>query len=237
MSRIVKGIFGGTSDSEKILRRFRPSGFSTAGATGEFSNGSFNVTPTQGRKQLLGDIRGGFDAQAAAIRGLRGQVTPGFGRLSQIRQQGLRSRLAGIRDEGRRFVGSIRSDLARRRLAGSSFQAAETARAEATVTRELDRARADANEQEAQAFLQEIGLSSQLIAQEFDSAIAGMETILQQMNLDTSLAAGLSETASQLLAANIQAQAEARAAQQAAGESFLDNIIGAFAPLAGGGVG
>lgn len=228
MSRIVKGIFGGASSSERILQRFQPVGFNAPGGVGSFRNNTYTVTPSAARTTAIGDIRAGFDARASAIRGLRGQVTPGFGRLSQIRQEGLRTRLAGIRDEGRRAVGSVREQLARRRLAGSSFQTAEVSRAESMVRQELDKARAEGNQLDAEAFLQEIALNSELVAQEFDSTIQGAQTVLDQLNLDTATAATMAIGASQLMAANIQAQAEARAAQQAAGEDFLGTVLGMF---------
>ena len=231
MSRIVKGIFGGKSRSEGILQQFRPVGFATAGASGRFANNTYTVTPTAERTGAIGDVVSGFNRQARAFRNLRGQVTPGFGRLSEVREEGLRSRITALRGTARRTVGNIREELARRRLQGSSFQASEVARAEAEFAMQEDQLIADANEQKAQAFVQELGLNADLISAEFGSIIEGARTVLENLNLDTATASAMAGNASQLLADNIKAQAEARAAQQAVGESFLDNIISAFSPL------
>lgn len=232
--RILTGLTGGQSRSEGVLQRFRPSGFSSAGASGSYQNGTFTVTPGFQRNRAIDAIKTGFLERAGELRGLRSQVAPGFGRLSQIREQGLRSRIASIRDAGRASVGNVREELARRRLQGSSFQRAEMARVEGMVRQEVDMARADANQAAADAFIQEIGLSTELIGQEYESRLAAFTSVLDQLNMDTELAANMASNASALIADNIKAQAEARAAAESAAESFIDNIIGAFAPFGGG---
>lgn len=230
MSRIVKGIFGGKSASEGILQRFRPVSFAAPGATGTFDQASntFSLTRTPAREAAVGNLVRGFDAQAQAFRGLRGSVAPGAGRLSQGLQASTQARIAALRGEGRRTVGNIRENLARRRLAGSSFQASEVAAAEAEFAMREDQVRADSAVAEAQGFLQEIGLTTDLIGKEFSSSIAGLSTVLQDLNFDTAVVTELAGLSSQLMNDNLRAQAEARSAQEAAGEDFLGTILGAF---------
>lgn len=228
MTRIVSGLFGGKSKSEGILQRFRPTGFNTAGATGSMVNGSFQVSPTAARTTAVQDVVAGLRGRGQAFGGLREQVTPGFGRLTQIRQEGLRTRLSALRGERTRAVGNVREQLARRRLQGSSFQASEVSRAESMFAREEDALRADANQQEAEAFIQELGLNAELITQEFGSRVEAAMTVLNDLNFDTQVAAASANQISGLMAANLTAQAEARAAQQQAGEDFLGTVLGMF---------
>lgn len=231
MSRIVKGLLGGKSKSEGILQRFSPVSFAAPGATGTFdrARNTFSLSRTPAREAAVGNLVQGFDAQASALRGLRGSVAPGAGRLSQGLQASTQARIAALRGEGRRTVGNIRENLARRRLAGSSFQASEVAAAEAEFAMREDQVRADSAVAEAQGFLQEIDMTRSLINEEFGASISGLSTILQDLNFDTATVTQLAGLASQLMNDNLRAQAEARSAQEAAGEDFLGTIIGAFA--------
>lgn len=230
MTRIVKGIFGGKSSSEGILQQFRPVSFAAPGATGTFDQASntFSLTRTPARETAVGNLVRGFDAQASAIRGLRPSVAPGAGRLSQGLQASTQARIAALRGEGRRSVGNIRENLARRRLAGSSFQASEVAAAESEFAMREDQVRAQGAVAEAQGFLQEIDMTRTLINDEFGASIKGLGTVLQDLNFDTAVVAELAGMSSQLMNDNLRAQAEARAAQEAAGEDFLGTILGAF---------
>lgn len=232
MSRIIKGIFGGKSKSEGILQRFQPVSFSAPGAAGRFdaATNTYGINRTAARDEAVGNLVGGFNQQAQALSGLRGSVAPGFGRLSQGIQASTQARIAALRGEGRRTVGNIRENLARRRLAGSSFQASETAAAEAEFAMREDQVRADAQVAEAQGFLQEIDMTRNLINEEFGASISGLSTVLQDLNFDTAVVTQLAGLSSQLMNDNLRAQAEARSAQEAAGEDFLGTILGAFLP-------
>lgn len=293
MTSIVKGLFGGKSSGEKILQQFSPAGFSAPGLTGRFNKrlNTFSLTRTPEAQGLLDDIRSGFAGQAQVlrdragaiagsvpilsrlrgetgalrpgleslrgdIRSLRGDLRPGFGRLTRSRIEGLR----GLRD---RTVGNLREELAKRRVAGSSFAAREIGAQEAEFAKMEDEVRAESflqemgatNElimqelgifgkegdlisQEMSIALQEAGLtdlSFQSLAQAFQSSIAGAEQVLQQLNMETGLAAQLSTVASTLMNENITAQAEARAAQEAGALNFLGDVIGGIATVAAAG--
>ena len=214
MSRIFKGIFGGTSDAEKILRRFQPTGFSAPGLQGSFnkSTNRFSITRTGEGDRTLAGLRKAFEARAAEFRGLRDRVKPGFGELT-------RTRIDAIRGAGKRAVGNLREELGRRRVLGSTFASREIASTEAEFGRQEELARAE-------SFLQELGLTSEFIREEFASTISGFSAILKQLNFESSLAANLANNASGQLNANLMAQAKAREAQQEAGEDFINNLLG-----------
>lgn len=231
--RIVKGIVGGKSASEGILQRFRPVSFAAPGATGTFDQASntFTLNRTPARETAVSNLVRGFDQQAQALSSLRGSVAPGFGRLSQGLRESTQARIAALRGEGRRTVGNIRENLARRRLAGSSFQASEVAAAESEFAMREDQVRAESAVAEAQGFVQEIDMTRNLINEEFGASISGLSTVLQDLNFDTATVTQLAGLASQLMNDNLKAQAEARSAQEAAGEDFLGTILGAYLPV------
>lgn len=218
MTSIIKGLFGGKSKAEGILQRFSPTGFSAPGLSGSLnrSTNTFGVTRTAEGQRSLDALRGGFEGLASEIRGLRPQVEPGFGRLTEGRVQ-------AIRGAGQRAVGNLREELSRRRVLGSSFAQREVSGVEAEFGRQEEVARAE-------SFLAELELTRSLIADEFKASLSGSAAVLDQLNFETGLAANLSQSVSQQLHSNITAQAQARAAQEAGATEFLGTIIGAFAP-------
>ncbi len=212
MSRIVKGIFGGRSSSEKILQRFKPTGFSTPGLSADFANDRFTLRRGAEAGEALSDVGRLSQEQAGAFRSLRDRVKPGFGELT-------RTRIDAIRTAGKRTIGNLREELGKRRVLGSTFASREIASEEARFGQIEEQSRAE-------RFLQELALTGELIKEEFSSSISGVLEILKQLNFETAIGAGLSQSASAQLNANLIAQSEARAAQQAAGEDFLGTVLG-----------
>ena len=211
MSRIIKGIFGGTSESEKILQRFQPTGFTTPGLSGTFANDRFTLRRGGEAGDAISDVGALSQEQASAFRGLRDRVRPGFGELT-------RTRIDAIRGAGKRAVGNLREELGKRRVLGSTFASREIASEEARFGQLEEQSRAE-------SFLQEVALTSQLIQQEFSASITGVLEILKQLNFETAIGAQLSANTSRLINDNLTSQAEAQSAQQAAGEDFLGTLM------------
>ena len=142
----VGGAIQQNRKGSNALKGFTPAGFESPGLSGSFnrSTNSFNLRRTAEGEQALTDLRGGFEGLAGEIRGLRGDVKPGFGRLT-------RSRVEAIRAAGSRTVGNLREELGKRRVLGSTFASREIASTEAEFGRLEEGARAE-------AFLQELVL-------------------------------------------------------------------------------
>lgn len=236
------------SGPEAILQRFKPVGFSSPGLTATFDPGSgagtgsgsiferllgqiggesrppsFNLSRSAEGERTIAGFMAAFQGRAAEFGALRADVRPGFGRLT-------RARVEAIRGAGQRAVGNLREELGRRRVLGSTFASREIASTEAEFGRLEESARAE-------SFLQELALTGELIKEEFSSLIGGFETLLQQMNFESALAASLATNASAQINANLIAQAEARAASDASKGSFLNNILGIAGTLIGGALG
>lgn len=191
---------------------FTPPGFRAGGLSGQFDAGQFSVSPDPGRTALVGDISRTFPQQANLVRGLRQQVTPGFGRLTE-------ARLAGIGDRARRAIGNLRENLARRRVLGSSFAQDALARAE----REFAREEADVR---AQSFLEELQLTNELIQQEFGLRRNEFQTQLDELNLQAEVASQLSQGATGQLAANARLKEQLNAQSAAATGRFFGSVGG-----------
>ena len=227
MTRIIKGLTGGTSREERVLKRWNPTGFTAPGASASYdpATRSMVLTRSPEREAAISRVSGAYDARANAFAGLRGTLTPQFEGIRTALRENTMQRIEEIRSAGRTTSGNIREGLARRRLAGSSFQASEVAAAEAEFARKEDIARAEGGLVEAQVgaetYLREFEINRDLVKEQFDSSIAGATAVLQDLNMDTAMIAQLSGLASQLFADNIKAQSEAQAAQSAAFEEWF----------------
>lgn len=126
------------------------------------------------------------DFGAARLDELLGRVRPGFGDLTT-------SRVAAVRDRADAALSDLRSNLARRRIAGSSFANDSLVRAEREFAREEQQVRAE-------AFLQEIDLTSQLLTKRTAFAIQGAVANLEQSNFETGLTAQLASSTQATLA-------------------------------------
>ncbi len=212
MSFIGK-IFG-KSSGEKALASFKPVSFSSPGLSGTFKDNRFTLNRGAEASEALGDIRSLSQEQAGAFRGLRDRVKPGFGELT-------RTRIDAIRNAGKRTIGNLREELGKRRVLGSTFASREIASTEAEFGRIEEQTRAE-------SFLQELAFTGELIREEFSSALEGIASILNQLNLESSIAAQLSQSAGAQIAGLLPAREEAAAARREGNANFFTELVGLF---------
>lgn len=205
---------GGGNDA---LEDFKPLGFRGGGLTARTSGNDITIGSTPGRRKLVGNLQRTFAAQASQIRGLRGQVTPGFGRLTK-------ARLAEVEKGRKRAVGNLSQNLQNRRIFGSSFGQASLAQAEREFAQESERAAAE-------SFLQELELNAQLLQQEFQARRGAFETALGELNLQAELASRLAATATSELGANARLQTQLQAQNASGFGSLFGTILGFGANL------
>ncbi len=151
---------------------------------------------TLARKQSFGRL---IDEVSSA----RGDVRPGFGRLTEAVVQ-------SIREAADKSRGDLRQQLAQRRVSGASF-------ANDVVTRsDVEFAQAE-SQLRSQALIAEIGLTSELITQEFGFRRVEIEDEFRELQL----VANVGKALLGINAANEQfAQQIAIAAAGAGGEAF-----------------
>lgn len=209
-------------DASKPLKNFQPSGFTTPGLTATVGpTGALDLTRTPQLSGAITDVSRQFGLGASQLSGLREQVTPGFGRLTQAAKQNIES-------ERRRTIGNLRENLARRRVLGSSFAQDALSRAEAEFAQK-------GAQMEAQNILAEIDMSTKLLQAETQNRVQQFSTILNQMNFESGLAAQLQSGINQAMQRNAEAQSQI-AAQSAAGIGGLIGTVagGALGFMAGG---
>ena len=189
-------LFGGGGRSAG-LQQLQSSGFSGGGLTGTTSpDGIFSVRQSAPRRRNLRNLANASLDAAGEIGTLREGLAPGFGQVTS-------ARLNAIGDRRRAAIGNLRDNLARRRLAGSSFAADALSRAEAEFGREEANAR-------AQGFLEELDANANLLTREAALRAQGFQTFVNNANLNAELA----QRGQQILSNNAGtiADLEARAA-------------------------
>jgi len=210
----IIGAFGGGSGSTNVrtpqVRTSFPS-LNAGGLRATASPSGVNVSSGVRRDSTVNKLFRNFRNQATELRGLRDRVAPG---VSDLRA----SRLAAVGDARTRAIGNLRENLQRRRVLGSSFGQDALTRTEAEFGRESERV-------EAESFLQELELSTQLLAQETQARTSAFQTRLGELNLQANLGSQIQSRISGDLNSNARFQAQlafqsgqfnARSAQQSA---------------------
>jgi hypothetical protein len=113
-----------------------------------------NTSPE--RQQLVNNLAQLFRGTANELGLLRGKLTPGFGALTEARR-------AALQAAERSQIGDLRTNLARRRVLGSSF----SNDAEAAVREAFGRQQAEAD---AQSFLEELDADTKLLSAQTGTA-------------------------------------------------------------------
>lgn len=200
----------------------------------------------QGAGQDYRTLQRGFSSSMAGLTGklagigsqyemLRQQVSPAFGALTQ-------AGLARLQSSREKAIGNLRENLSRRRVLGSSFAEDALSRAEAEYGMQEAQFAADAKLQEimaqsgllekgqgtiaqqAQMDLANIQQSSELIGQANQAAIMDFQSQVQQLNLESGLAAQLSSGISDIMSKNTQLNAQLTAEFQALRAGLWANI-------------
>lgn len=178
-------------EARHTLEGFNTLDFNTSGLTGSIEDGKFNLTRTPELESALGGLKEAFGQANRDIRGLLPQVRPGFGRLTEATRSVFGNQRQRFDDSRRKTLGSLREDLSRRNVLGSSFAQDSVGR----VGAEFDRRDAElaAQEQEslAKSFLEELDLTTQLTERASQAAIQGATVNLNQLNFESELGSRL----------------------------------------------
>jgi hypothetical protein len=170
---------GGSQGDYRTANTFTgPVGINAGGLTSSFSGNNLSVMPTAERLALISNIQNQLNAQAGEVGGLRGMVAPG---MSALRA----ARIAELEGARERAIGTLRENMARRSVLGSSFGQDALARAEA----EFGGAKGKVA---AESLMQELELTNNLINQQFGLQRQAFQTGLDDLNLQAGIAAQLS---------------------------------------------
>src|SRR5665811_2526845 len=171
----------------RAAKDVKPINLNAGGLSGRFSNGTLSVGSNSARRGLVNQFASTSLSQSGLIRGLRDRVAPG---VSDLRE----ARLAEVGDARSSAISNLRDNFARRKILGSSFASDAQTRAELDFTRQRDTI-------QAETFLQEMDMTSNLINQEFDLRRNALESKLGELNLQGDLGFNLASQASESLRA------------------------------------
>lgn len=217
-------LFGGDEKSAtSSLQNFKPTGINAGGLSSTLENGNLILSPSAGRLGLVRGVSDAYGGEADEFAGLRGSIRPGF---SDLRT----SRLQEIENARQNAIGNLRENMARRRVAGSSFGQDALARAEL----EFGQAR---EKTQAESFLQELDATNQLIQQQYAARRGQYQTGLDDLNLTADIATKLAAGATAQMGANARLEAELTAKEQAAkGKFFGESVISPISKAVGSAV-
>lgn len=188
MGAITDKLFGNNIPDE--VKNPRYGTFTTPGATTDIVNDHLTFGRSAGVDETLSGISDAYSTQADELGGLQRLVQPGFGRLTK-------SAIRAVRDARRSSMGDLRQNLARRRVRGSSFGADDISRTASEFSKREDEAT-------AQAFVRELGLSNEIVNQKATAKANSFLQTLSQFNLETQLAAQISNGVTGVLGNNAQ---------------------------------
>jgi hypothetical protein len=180
----------------------------------------------------IGGLRSALSQRAQEFAGLRKGLNRDIAPLiGSLRETGVEA----IRGRRRRAVGDLRENLARRRVAGSSFAQDALARAEAEFAKEEAEFGSQAGIQELQLRDQLLAREMELVGAETEANVQSFQTVLNQLNLESGLAAQISTGLSGIAAQNAQAIAQINADFAAARANIIGTALGAGVGFALGG--
>lgn len=222
----ANALFGGGrgAQAESNLLNAPIRNINAPGFTSSLSGGTLNFQRGAGTEAALGGFRDLTSGFAGELGDLQGQVAPGFGRLTSSTRDifgNLRSDLSRRRREA---AGSLRQNLARRGVLGSSFgEDALGRRAEV-----FERAERDLSTQEERAIsqniLRELDVTNQIINQRFNILQQSAVAEINQLNFESGIARDLTLGITNALTKGAQAIANLEAERAA-------NLGGFFQPL------
>ena len=196
------------------LQNPRLTSFNSPGLNAQFASPTqLNMTRGAGVESALGGVSAAFGNQASELGALRSLVEPGMGRLTE-------AGINAIRDSRRASMGDLRQNLARRRVGGSSFAADDLSRTSAEFAKRE-------NEFASQAFMQELGLTQDLINQQANAQVNSYLQTLNQSNIESGLAAQMATGVSSMLQGNAQMMGQLS-------NSGADRLLNVGGALAGG---
>lgn len=236
--------------------------FSFGGVFNPSNTSRFKLKTLPRRQELISQLGASFGQQAEALRGflpgiqeffgqglgateeLLGQVRPGFGALTE-------ARVSEILNRGSASRSNLRSNLARRRVLGSSFAEDVLGRFDQQLAQDVGQAKAvsfleelDATNQlinqRLQFNVQNVDLQRDFLSQAFAAERGATQVELDEQNLLLQTGLSLLDKQADILSSNAQLEAQlaAQGAQQAGfGAGFGGGGGGLLSSIFGGGSG
>lgn len=154
-----------------------PSSLTGGGLGINIGNNNLGLTRSDEVSGLMDNLITGMNTDESAYNDLLGQLTPGFGLVTAARR-------AAIDTDQQKNISDLNANLARRRIAGSSFANDTVSNANADYAKQ----KADAD---AQSFLDELNATQQVLGARTAARQKSIEDALTQSNFETQTGATL----------------------------------------------
>lgn len=212
------------------IENYKPYDFTSTGLSGSLEDGTFSLTRSGELTNQLGGLQSALSKRALEFANLRkGLNRDTSGIIGALRETGVNA----IQNRRRRAIGDLRENLARRRVAGSSFAADALSRAEAQFAQEEAQFGAEVGVKEFELNQQTLAKEMELLSAETEANVQSFQAGLSQLNLESGLAAQLATGMSGIAAENARAIAQIYAEYAAARTNIVGTAIGAGAAAYG----
>lgn len=231
-SALLGGAFGGGgSSSQPVQAPVRRVRSNQLNIKREGQN-RFFVERRPEAQRLMNNLQGAGDTASGRFSDLLSRVRPGFSDIRAAREDSIRNTFLRERSQA---VGTLRQNLSRRGVLGSSFADASLGQAESAFADAEARALAEAG---AQSLLEEIDLTQQLATQDFNITSSVIQGMLDQGRFETTAGINLANGTQMAMAESARLQQElAIANAQGAGAFFqpaIDAVGEGVGDLVGG---
>lgn len=210
---------------ERALANNRPVSVFSPGFDANFSNGGVRLDRNPAVQSALDRVNQSVAERLTGLRGLRMDVQPGFGRLTDAQRQAFELARERIGDAKRASVSTLRDNLARRGVLGSSFAQDSINRTGMEFDRQIAELGASEGEALSRSFLQELELTKNFLDEEFTTAVSGVTTALNQLNLEGQMAINIANRTQSALAANAQLTAEIASANAKGAGQIVGSLL------------
>ena len=193
------------------LGNFNAQGVNAPTAAIGTGTGAINFTRPSDFQSLLDQLTQSGLQQSTDIGNLLPMVSPGFGRLTDAAKASLQASMDSYNASRRKAIGDLRENLARRRVAGSSFASDALSRAE----KEFALGEADLKSKQemigAEMFLKELDTTFQLTQAKYQAEQSAFARQIEQGNYELGIAAQMASGVSTIMAGNAQTLAQVQA--------------------------
>ena len=201
---------GGNSGSS--LNSYKPYSFSSPGLSGTVNGNTIDLTRGPEVSSALTGVTDTTNATNTNIQDLINRLGPGYNALTD-------TALKNLENARLKTVGDLQANLARRRIAGSSFANDALTRANAEFANQGEQIR-------AQNTLASLDAANKLIQEQHANSMNAFNTHLNQLQLEGTTAAQVASGVSGIMSTNAQLQAQLQAQAQAGTGQLFGTLFG-----------
>ena len=201
-----------SSGNSSSLNNYKPYSFNTPGFSGTVNGNTIDLTQSPELTSALTGVTNATTSTNNNIQDLINRLGPGYNALTDVA-------LKNLENARLKTVGDLQDNLARRRIAGSSFANDALTRANAEFANQGEQIR-------AQNTLASLDAANKLIQQQHANTMNAFSTTLNELNLEGTTAAQVASGVSGIMSSNAQLQAQLNAQSEAGTGQLFGTIFG-----------